>query len=203
MAERPALGKCVVRRDVKNPINVAQSQLARRNTNLTYFLLTAGIGISCWHHTWDGHQSQQCTSSLTLSTSLYEGLISKPMPAALGVPKMSPIQVLSWTYFCVHTGEEYPTWHGHWLQFPFLVLFFNLSLFHPMQHNLASIFLLSEHTVRDAPPWGTWLRTLRHWWRKAENSPAPDRIQTHNVQIMWRVLYRSATTAALPSRFVQ
>ena len=111
--------------------------------------------------------SQQCTSSLTLSTSLYEGLISEPMPAALGVPKMSPIQVLSWTYFCVHTGEEYPTWHGHWLQFPFLVLFFNLSLFHPMQHNLASIFLLSEHTVRDAPPWGTWLRTLRHWWRKA------------------------------------
>ena len=24
---------------------------------------------------------------------------------------------------------------------------------------------LSKHTVRDAPPWGTWLRTL-HWWRK-------------------------------------
>ena len=25
--------------------------------------------------------------------------------------------------------------------------------------------LLSRHTVRDGPPWGTWLRKL-HWWRK-------------------------------------
>ena len=28
-----------------------------------------------------------------------------------------------------------------------------------------SFLLLSQHTNRDAPPWGTWIRTL-HWWRK-------------------------------------
>ena len=39
-----------------------------------------------------------------------------------------------------------------------------LSLFRPRQYGYASIFSLSQHTVRDAPPWGTWLRTL-HWWR--------------------------------------
>ena len=27
------------------------------------------------------------------------------------------------------------------------------------------LFFISLHTVRDAPPWGTWLRTL-HLWRK-------------------------------------
>ena len=32
------------------------------------------------------------------------------------------------------------------------------------QQGVHFLFLL-QHTVRDAPPWGTWLRTL-HWWRK-------------------------------------
>ena len=28
-------------------------------------------------------------------------------------------------------------------------------------------FFVSQLTIRDAPPWGTWFRTL-HWWRKVE-----------------------------------
>ena len=35
----------------------------------------------------------------------------------------------------------------------------------PRAAQLGIHFFNSQHTVRDAPPWGTWLRTL-HWWRK-------------------------------------
>ena len=82
-----------------------------------------------------------------------------------------------------------------------------MSLFRPWQLSWASI-LLSLHTVGDAPTWGTWLRTL-HWWRKVGRdirnrkkrkkkikSPAPCWIQTHDLQITRRVLFRCATTAA-------
>ena len=61
--------------------------------------------------------------------------------------------------------------------------------------------LLSQHSVRDAPRGGTWLRRL-HWWRKEgkyrrQKSLATDGIRAHNHQITRHVLYHCATTAAL------
>ena len=53
---------------------------------------------------------------------------------------------------------------------------FEASIFYPLwayrawfplaaQLGIHFFLFLSQHTFRDAPPWGIWLRTL-HWWRK-------------------------------------
>ena len=42
----------------------------------------------------------------------------------------------------------------------------------PQAAPLGIHFFISQHTVKDAPPWRTWLRTL-HWWRKVGKAQRP------------------------------
>ena len=65
------------------------------------------------------------------------------------------------------------------------------------RHPFISIFLL-QHTVKDAPLRGTWLRTLHRWRKEGKyrigRNPSTYKIRTHDLLIMRRVLYHCGTT---------
>ena len=80
------------------------------------------------------------------------------------------------------------------------------TIFNPMWAYLAcsepgstarhSFFCLSQHAVRDAPPWVSGLRKVGKDRRKRDKS-APGGIRTYYLMITRRVLFRCAITAAL------
>ena len=53
---------------------------------------------------------------------------------------------------CAHWHVFNPIW-AYW------------TCFAPGSTARHSFLLLLQHTDRDAPPWGTWLRTLHWWWK--------------------------------------
>ena len=55
---------------------------------------------------------------------------------------MSPIQVLSWTYFCVNTGEGYSNMAWPLATVPFLGFLFQSELVSPHAAQLGIHFLL-------------------------------------------------------------
>ena len=61
-------------------------------------------------------------------------------------------------------------WHSKLWPFFYINFFTQYELMEPVLAQAARLgihfknIFLSPHTVRDAPPWGTWLRAL-HWWR--------------------------------------
>ena len=76
----------------------------------------------------------------------------------------------------------------------------------PQAADLDNFWLTSHHFRRDAPPWGTWFRTLsmiyydakleKKIYKKKKKSLSSGGIWTHDLMITRRVLYHCTTTTA-------
>ena len=101
------------------------------------------------------------------------------MKAAKRMKQMTSVQLRCFSGPSNSSSSGLTCWEpkdfSYWIigapEITWLSLFFypNRAYWAPCSIATRPPFFLSQHTVRDAPPWGTRLRTL-HWWRRVGNN---------------------------------
>ena len=127
--------------------------------SLQNFKVPGSIPISLPQWPGKGSYTKQIGSSLGVTRRKVEA-VSKSVGSNSGLPFLLPRNPATWPcskffkLIYLDSAKKY--------------LLIQSEFIEPVSSQAAQLsihFFLSQHEARDAPPWGTWLRTL-HWWRK-------------------------------------